>query len=256
MNTFTINHRLGDILKELRTKKQWTLRQASEKVGYSAAYISILERGSLSSNGKAIKVTPEALEKFSKVYDYPYNLLMIAAGYGEYAAVMDEVAVTSEQSFVKEETAPYYNSDEYLTSLQNSLILTTNYDTIMPETIADRLIKLRTQKGLTQQDFADQLSLFTPKKEGFFVFRFFNVDDISDIEKSEIKPDSDFIIAASNFYGVSCDWLLTGKEYKAMVIDESSIVQKQKEFINLLDSTEERIREIKESLNSNSHTKT
>lgn len=168
----------------------------------------MLERGIHSTTGKPIKVTPEALEKFAEVYEYPYNLLMIAAGYGEYAAVMDEMAVSSEPLILKEEPAGYYVNEEYLTSLQNSYSVP-EADSTNPteEKLTDRLIQLRLQEGLSHKELA--LSIAS------IVNRHFTTEEINKIETGELKPDSDFLIAASQLYDVSTHWILTGEQFKS-----------------------------------------
>lgn len=253
MQTFSLNNRLGDLLKSLRDKKNWTLRQASENVGYSAAYISMLERGIHSTTGKTIKVTPEALEKFSKVYEYPYNLLMINAGYGEFEESMHEVAPTSELYMVKEDSPPYNvdQDEEYLYSLVNSIENDFDSKSYPIVTIGDRLVKLREQKQLTQQDLVDKLSLFTPKIDNFFIFRYFTLEEISKIERDEIKPDSDFIIAASGFYDVTCDWLLKGEEteyYKAQLLGYEKSSHRSTETTKLMEDVIETLTKLKDLL--------
>lgn len=223
MQTFSLNNRLGNILKELRDKKQWTLRQASEKVGYSAAYISMLERGVHSTTGKAIKVTPEALEIFAEVYDYPYNLLMLAAGYGEYSDSLDEVAATNDY-MIHEDPSPYYTEEDYLSSLQNDRDIRIEQISFPRtiETIGDRLKLLRERNNYTQKDLVNELTLFSQRDDDFYTMRTFTLDEIKMIETGELNPDSDFLISASQLFDVSAHWILTGQEFKSKKIKNLS----------------------------------
>ncbi|MGB5157275.1 helix-turn-helix domain-containing protein [Desulfobacterium sp. N47] len=66
---------LPEVLKELRTAKDLSLRQVEKKTGVSNAYLSQLE------NGKIKEPSPHILHKLAEVYDTSYNNLMKLAGY-------------------------------------------------------------------------------------------------------------------------------------------------------------------------------
>jgi transcriptional regulator with XRE-family HTH domain len=70
---------LGKFLEELRGKM--SLRAAAEKSGLSHTYIRDLENGINRSTKAPIKPTPETLKRLADAYNYPYEDLMIKAGY-------------------------------------------------------------------------------------------------------------------------------------------------------------------------------
>lgn len=70
---------LGEFLLKLRGGM--SLRKAAEKSGLSHTYIRDLEVGFNRSTGTDIRPTPETLSKLAEAYDYPYENLMIIAGY-------------------------------------------------------------------------------------------------------------------------------------------------------------------------------
>lgn len=70
---------LGRLLKSLRGKE--SLRKAAERAGISHTYLSIIEKGVDLRSGSPVSPTPETLKSLAKAYDYPYEKLMIVAGY-------------------------------------------------------------------------------------------------------------------------------------------------------------------------------
>ena len=66
--------------------------------------------------------------------------------------------------------------------------------------IGKRIKELRKEQNLTMKQLADALELQVPS--------------ISRYEKDEYHPSADAIIALSQFFGVSADWLLTGQSYE------------------------------------------
>ena len=74
--------------------------------------------------------------------------------------------------------------------------------------IGRRIKELRTEKGLTQQELAEILNVSSMS--------------ISFYENEQRKPDSDFIISVSKYFGVSTDYLL-GKTYKRIIPREERI---------------------------------
>lgn len=72
---------LGELFREIRLSKKWSIRQAAKKMGISYSYLSILERGVDPRTGKDSNPKPETLRVISKAYNYPYEELMKAAGY-------------------------------------------------------------------------------------------------------------------------------------------------------------------------------
>ena len=70
---------LNELLRELRGKK--TLREVAEITQLSHTYISDIEKGYRRGTKKPINPSPETLKRLAEAYDYPYEKLMIAAGY-------------------------------------------------------------------------------------------------------------------------------------------------------------------------------
>ncbi|NNN06743.1 MAG: helix-turn-helix domain-containing protein [Elusimicrobia bacterium] len=67
---------LGSYLKEVRKKKNYSLREAKERTGISEAYLWQLE------NGKREIPRPETLKKLADGYGEPVETLLNHAGYG------------------------------------------------------------------------------------------------------------------------------------------------------------------------------
>lgn len=74
---------LGDLFRQIRIKKNWSIRKAANKMGISYSYLSILEKGVDPRTGKTSNPRPETLKIISKTYNYPYEELMKTAGYLE-----------------------------------------------------------------------------------------------------------------------------------------------------------------------------
>jgi len=72
---------LGELFREIRLSKNWSIRQAAKNMGISYSYLSILEKGTDPRTGKDSNPKPDMLKIISKAYNYPYEELMKAAGY-------------------------------------------------------------------------------------------------------------------------------------------------------------------------------
>ncbi|TYQ14802.1 UNVERIFIED_CONTAM: putative transcriptional regulators [Acetivibrio alkalicellulosi] len=72
---------LGELFRQIRLDKNWSIRKAANKMGISYSYLSILEKGVDPRTGKDSSPRPETLKIISKAYNYPYEELMKAAGY-------------------------------------------------------------------------------------------------------------------------------------------------------------------------------
>ncbi|MDQ2086039.1 helix-turn-helix transcriptional regulator [Herbivorax sp. ANBcel31] len=75
--------KLGNLFRQIRIKKNWSIRKAANKMGISYSYLSILEKGVDPRTGKDSNPRPETLKIISKTYNYPYEELMKVAGYLE-----------------------------------------------------------------------------------------------------------------------------------------------------------------------------
>lgn len=70
---------LSSILIKLRG--DLSIREASKRIGISHTYLDTLEKGFDKRSGNFTKPTPETLKLISNAYSYPYEDLMLAAGY-------------------------------------------------------------------------------------------------------------------------------------------------------------------------------
>lgn len=70
---------LGKVLKLLRGNL--SLREAAKKSGLSHNYLSIVEKGVDPRTGSPVNPTPDTLKKLSEAYGFPYQDLMVIAGY-------------------------------------------------------------------------------------------------------------------------------------------------------------------------------
>lgn len=66
---------LGEVLKEARAKRGWTLRQAEAHTGIHNAHISQIETGTITSPSAAL------LWSFADAYDVDYKRLLRLAGH-------------------------------------------------------------------------------------------------------------------------------------------------------------------------------
>jgi transcriptional regulator with XRE-family HTH domain len=72
---------LGELFRQIRISKNWSIREAARKMSISYSYLSVLEKGIDPRTGKDSNPKPDTLRLISKAYDYPYEELMKAAGY-------------------------------------------------------------------------------------------------------------------------------------------------------------------------------
>jgi transcriptional regulator with XRE-family HTH domain len=72
---------LGELFRQIRQNKNWSIRTAAKKMGISYSYLSILEKGIDLRTGKDSCPKPDTLRLISKGYNYPYEELLKAAGY-------------------------------------------------------------------------------------------------------------------------------------------------------------------------------
>lgn len=72
---------LGELFRQIRISKNWSIREAARRMGISHSYLSILEKGVDPRTRKDSSPKPDTLRIISKAYNYPYEDLMKAAGY-------------------------------------------------------------------------------------------------------------------------------------------------------------------------------
>ncbi|WP_214630029.1 helix-turn-helix domain-containing protein [Paenibacillus agaridevorans] len=99
---------ISRFLRELRGRRKYTLREASERSGLSHSYISSLENGKHPKTKAPINPSPESLKRLSEAYNYDFETLMKVAGYIEGNG--SEELVLSESSYdmaIKEAQSKY-----------------------------------------------------------------------------------------------------------------------------------------------------
>ena len=94
--------------------------------------------------------------------------------------------------------------------------------TIMTIEIADRLIKLRKEKGYSQEELADKLGL--------------SRQAVSKWERAEASPDTDNLICLAKLYGISLDELLsTDEDIETIVKEQVKREDEPKEKVHIED---------------------
>jgi HTH-type transcriptional regulator, competence development regulator len=89
-----VKNNLGEFLIQLRGNK--SLREVSKISGLSHSYIRDIERGINRTTNLPIRPSAETLKRLSKAYDFPYEELLLHAGYienpiKENTATYDEI---------------------------------------------------------------------------------------------------------------------------------------------------------------------
>lgn len=99
---------LHQFLKELRKRRGYSLREASDRSGLSHSYISSLELGKHPKTKTPISPSPTTLKKLSELYNYSYPELMKMAGYLDFVETPDAIQEGLENgTIIREEIAPY-----------------------------------------------------------------------------------------------------------------------------------------------------
>ncbi|HHW01912.1 MAG TPA: helix-turn-helix transcriptional regulator [Thermoanaerobacterales bacterium] len=79
------------------------------------------------------------------------------------------------------------------------------------ENIGERILKLRKEKKLTQQELADATGVTR--------------GNISSYESGRFCPSISSVIALAEFFNVSTDWLLTGKERSKLSEEQKKLLE-------------------------------
>mgnify|MGYP005833599693 CR=1 FL=1 len=72
---------LGELFRQIRLSKNWSIREAARRMGISHTYLSVLEKGEDPRSGRDSNPRPDTLRLISNTYDYPFEELLKAAGY-------------------------------------------------------------------------------------------------------------------------------------------------------------------------------
>ncbi len=86
--------------------------------------------------------------------------------------------------------------------------------------LGDRIFELRTQKGMSQGDLADRLDV--------------SRQTVSKWENYISTPELDKIIALSDIFGVTVDYIVKGDESEAVVSTLPSVAGEEKETVRMI----------------------
>ncbi|WP_440118378.1 helix-turn-helix domain-containing protein [Paenibacillus sp. QZ-Y1] len=211
METFSLNNKLGDLLKNSRLQREWSLRTAGEESGVSHTHIGKLEKGVVP------KPAPEQLKKLANAYDLSYNMLMLMAGYKEEVQVPEQFIDDMYSVINDVEEYDNFVGDDYYNSLEKISIDEPNQEILMfseerQETIGDRIKQLREVDDYSISDLSDRM---TGKQlnHDFTVFTKYSPKYIEEVETGKEDASISFLVAVSDFFKVSIDWIITGKDY-------------------------------------------
>lgn len=112
----------------------------------------------------------------------------------------------------------------------------------MKDSIGDRVRFLRLKKGLTMEMLAETLKIPIVNENG-------NVSDykhvtkatIGNLENNRNKPNIDLIIAISDYFNVSTDWILKGQEHKG---EKLGVLSQEELKFNFAITPEDKLKEI------------
>lgn len=82
--------------------------------------------------------------------------------------------------------------------------------------IGERIKELRKREKISQADLAKKIGVSS--------------GNVGDWERGRAKPGSDALISLMNYFNVTCDWLLTGKELSVAIKEEESIQSSDPSF--------------------------
>ncbi|WP_336764991.1 helix-turn-helix transcriptional regulator [Paenibacillus sp. USHLN196] len=234
METSSFKNELGELLRELRLAKSWSVRKAGEESGISYPSISNFENGIHSSSKNHIKPSPEQLKKLAAAYDYPYNLLMIKAGYGEFVenkhselnvtelmnALQASIDATESYTAI---SATDMNMDEYFESLKDFTLHEPikEWETVsktINETIGERMKIVRELYGVSINRLSNEMTGII-KHKNYETHRKFPPLYIQSIEDGHDEPEASFMIGFSEYFDISIEWLMTGKGHAGYKVE-------------------------------------
>lgn len=120
-------------------------------------------------------------------------------------------------------------------------------DKYMLESIGSRTRFLRIRKGLTVEMLIEDLKIpMYDENNNHIGFKKVTKGTIGNLENDRNKPNVDLIIALSDYFEVSTDWILKGKEYEGVKMRSQS----EEELQLFYDTTkEEVIQELEQTIN-------
>jgi transcriptional regulator with XRE-family HTH domain len=117
------------------------------------------------------------------------------------------------------------------------------------KTLGERIKHLRIQKGLSMDGLRSALAIpMQEEDEELIAFVKISTATISNLENNKHKPTSDIVVALSRFFKVSCDWILTGKEFSYGQISEETRKEAEEATLKITQMIE-RMRIEQEALN-------
>jgi transcriptional regulator with XRE-family HTH domain len=126
---------IGDLLRKIRGRD--SLRVAAKKTGLSHGFISIVEKGVDPRTKSPLKPSPETLQAYANGYHFPYDDLMVAAGYME----------TKESAGA----LPKSNVDEAVRRIEKELGISLDDDPDIVKGIENYLLTMGKMKKKSQQ---------------------------------------------------------------------------------------------------------
>ncbi|MCC3256830.1 helix-turn-helix domain-containing protein [Paenibacillus polymyxa] len=117
----------------------------------------------------------------------------------------------------------------------------------MLETIGSRARFLRIRKGLTVETMIEDLKIpVFDENNNLSGYKKVTKGTIGNLENDRNKPNIDLIIALSDYFEVSTDWILKGREYEGVKMRS----QTEEELQFFYDTTkEEFIQKLEETIN-------
>ncbi|OMD69286.1 helix-turn-helix domain-containing protein [Paenibacillus odorifer] len=226
----TREQELGALLKTLRERSNLTLRYVAEKCNISAAHLSNIEHGR-TSDGRVIKASAELLRGLSYVYEFPYDILLNKAGLDTGYRVIDMMNETPYISVLRRDSQTIRDATAKYSAESN---------------IGNRLKELMNSKGLTPGDLSEMVQLFEINDDEYTYLKF-EKDYIEKVLENLIEPSVKFIKACSQFFHVSCDFIISGKEFikpNENFIKPSTIAKQSLDMMNTLNKISQKLNEI------------
>ena len=92
-------------------------------------------------------------------------------------------------------------------------------------TLYGKIKKLRKEKGLTQKELAERLSI--------------NMSHLNRIENGKCQPSIDMLKKFSEYFGISNDYLLSDEEFPEVHVENKSLLERVK-LIDSLDQEDQK----------------
>ncbi|MGV2885458.1 helix-turn-helix domain-containing protein [Paenibacillus taichungensis] len=116
----------------------------------------------------------------------------------------------------------------------------------MLNTIGQRVRFLRVKDSKTVENLVDDLDIPIYSEQGEIIgYKKVTKGTIGNLENDRNRPNLDLVTAISDYFGVSLDWIVKGKEHEGRKLSDPT----REEVRHVLDSTkEEIIQELQETI--------